>query len=160
MKLPVKAAGETPPEGYKSWQESSQYGDEYPPTEIDNYYYDEGPPVVTYYPPPYDYGYLYAWDPFPFWWGGVWFPGFFILTDFDCVVEVGGGSRFCRRRTFSPQALRNENSLKPYRGPEDEVCYRHKSRDAHTARSLRSNSTRSEDDPGGQDDPDQEDGRA
>ncbi len=25
MKLPVKAAGETPPEGYKSWQESSQY---------------------------------------------------------------------------------------------------------------------------------------
>ena len=94
MGLPVKAAGENPPEGYKSWQESSQYGDDadgYPPTVIDNYYYDEGPPVVTYYPPPYDYGYLYAWDPFPFWWGGVWFPGYFILTDFDCVVGVGSG---------------------------------------------------------------------
>jgi hypothetical protein len=91
MGLPVRAAGEKPPEGYKSWQESSRYGNEYPPTVIDNYYSAEGPPVVTYYSPPYDYGYLYAWDPFPFWWGGVWFPGYYILTDFDCVVEVGGG---------------------------------------------------------------------
>lgn len=95
MGLPVKAAqGEQPPEGYKSHQESSQYGnysEEYPPTAINNYYYNEGPPVVTYYPPPYDYDYLYAWDPFPFWWGGFWFPGFFILADFDCVVGVGGG---------------------------------------------------------------------
>ena len=116
MKLPVKAAGETPPEGYKSWQESSQYGDDsegYPPTVIDNYYYDEGPPVVTYYPPPYDYGYLYAWDPFPFWWGGVWFPGFFILTDFDCVVEVdGGGTAFVggghfHHRHFEARTLSN-----------------------------------------------------
>ena len=116
MGLPVKAAGETPPEGYKSWQESSQYGDDsegYPPTVIDNYYYDEGPPVVTYYPPPYDYGYLYAWDPFPFWWGGVWFPGFFILTDFDCVVEVdGGGTAFVggghfHHRRFETRTLSN-----------------------------------------------------
>jgi hypothetical protein len=53
------------------------------PTVIENYYYDEGPPVVTYYAPPPDYAYLYAWDPFPFWWGGFWFPGFFVLNDFD-----------------------------------------------------------------------------
>jgi hypothetical protein len=115
MKLPVRAAkGENPPEGYKSWQESSQYGEEYPPTVIENYYYDEGPPVVTYYPPPYDYGYLYAWDPFPFWWGDVWFPGFFILTDFDCVVDVDvggvvvfGGHEGFHHREFRTRTLSN-----------------------------------------------------
>lgn len=114
MGLPVKAAqGGNPPKGYESWQESSQYGNEYPPTVIDNYYYDEGPPVVTYYPPPYDYGYLYAWDPFPFWWGGIWFPGYFILTDFDCVVEVnGGGTAFVQgghfhHRHFETRILSN-----------------------------------------------------
>ena len=51
---------------------------------VDNYYYTEGPPVVTYYPPPWDYSYLYAWVPYPFWYTGFWFPGFFILTDFHC----------------------------------------------------------------------------
>ena len=50
---------------------------------INNYYYDEGPPVVTYYPPPRDYGYLYDWVPYPFWTSGFFFPGFFVLTDFD-----------------------------------------------------------------------------
>ncbi len=49
---------------------------------VSNYYYTEGPPVVTYYPPPWDYGYLYAWVPYPFWYTGFWFPGFFILSDF------------------------------------------------------------------------------
>jgi hypothetical protein len=33
------------------------------PSEIDNYYYAEGPPVVTYYPPPWDYYYMYGWIP-------------------------------------------------------------------------------------------------
>ena len=27
-------------------------------------------PVVSYYPPPSNYGYLYAWVPWPFWWEG------------------------------------------------------------------------------------------
>jgi hypothetical protein len=49
---------------------------------VNNYYYDYGPPVVTYYPPPWDYDYLYAWVPFPFWWGGFFFGGFFVLHDF------------------------------------------------------------------------------
>ena len=35
------------------------------PTEINDYYYTEGPPIVTYYAPPPDYYYLYAWVPFP-----------------------------------------------------------------------------------------------
>ncbi len=52
---------------------------------INNYYYEEGPPVVSYYPPPWDYGYLYDWVPYPFWASGFFFPGFFVLTDFDFV---------------------------------------------------------------------------
>jgi len=50
--------------------------------EVSNYYYNEGPPVVTYYPPPWDYDYLYAWVPYPFLYTGFWFPGFFVLRDF------------------------------------------------------------------------------
>lgn len=62
----------------------------YAPAEadVDEYYEDEGPPVITYYAPPPDYYYLYDWDPWPFWWGGIWFPGFFVLADFDFVVVV------------------------------------------------------------------------
>ena len=57
-------------------------------TVINNYYSDEGPPVVTYYSPPPDYAYLYTWVPYPFWWWDFWFPGFFILVDFDRVIIV------------------------------------------------------------------------
>ena len=59
-----------------------------PPAEVNNYYYEEGPPVVTYYPPPWDYYYLYTWAPYPFWYSGFFFPGFFVLNDFDTVVVV------------------------------------------------------------------------
>jgi hypothetical protein len=51
-------------------------------TVINNYYYDQGPPILTYYAPPVDYSYLYSWVPYPFWWSGFWFGGFFILNDF------------------------------------------------------------------------------
>lgn len=60
------------------------------PSMVDNYYYEEGPPVFTYYPPPWDYNYLYAWVPFPFWYSGFFFPGFFVLNDFDRVVFAHG----------------------------------------------------------------------
>jgi len=59
------------------------------PPVVENYYIDEGPPVVTYYAPPVDYDYLYAWVPYPFWCSGFFFPGFFVLNDFDCVVAGG-----------------------------------------------------------------------
>ena len=63
-------------------------GPNYPDSTVENnYYYDEGPPVVTYYSPPPDYAYLYTWVPYPFWWWDVWFPGFFILADFDAHVD-------------------------------------------------------------------------
>lgn len=55
------------------------------PTVIDGYYDDNGPPVVTYYAPPWDYAYMYDWVPYPFWWDGYYFGGFFILGDFNCV---------------------------------------------------------------------------
>ena len=58
-------------------------GSEYvEPAAINEYYYNEGPPVITYYPPPWDYDYLYGWVPYPFWCSGFFFPGFFILNDF------------------------------------------------------------------------------
>jgi len=68
--------------------EGQQYAEQ-PDTDqstVDTYYSDEGPPVITYYEPPPDYAYLYAWDPYPFWCDGFWFPGYFILTDFNIVV--------------------------------------------------------------------------
>lgn len=52
------------------------------PAMITKTYSGEGPPIVTYYCPPPDYYYLYAWVPYPFWWADFWFPGFFILHDF------------------------------------------------------------------------------
>ncbi len=57
-------------------------------TEINNYYYDQGPPVITYYPPPPYYGYLYDWVPYPVFWFGFWFPGFYICHNFTTVVVV------------------------------------------------------------------------
>ena len=58
------------------------------PTVVNNYYYTHGPPVFTYYPPPLNYGYLYAWVPYPFWCSGYIFSGFFILHDFHKVSFI------------------------------------------------------------------------
>lgn len=53
------------------------------PAAVDDYYADNGPPVVTYYSPPTPFVYLHAWVPCPFWFADFYFPGFFILNDFD-----------------------------------------------------------------------------
>jgi hypothetical protein len=58
------------------------------PTVINNYYYREGPPVITYYRPPPAYLYLYAWVPYPFWYSRFFFSGFFILHDFHKVSII------------------------------------------------------------------------
>ncbi len=63
------------------------------PSAINDYYTEEGPPAVTYYPPPWDYYYLYSWVPYPFWYTGFFFPGFFVLNDFDLVVFGHGFHR-------------------------------------------------------------------
>jgi len=52
------------------------------PEVISNYYYNDGPPVVTYYAPPAPYYYLYSWVPYPFWYSSFYFPGYFILNGF------------------------------------------------------------------------------
>lgn len=57
-------------------------------TTINNYYNTEGPPVVTYFAPPPYYAYMYTWVPYPFWWASFWYPGFFILVDFDVRVRT------------------------------------------------------------------------
>ena len=98
MNLPVKVAGES--YGYESSSSSSSSSEynssssssaaappevsEYmEPSEVEQYYDEYGPPIVSYYPPPWEYGYLYDWVPWPFWWGGYGFGGFFVLGDFD-----------------------------------------------------------------------------
>ncbi|MGE5174552.1 MAG: hypothetical protein ACM3MD_12070 [Betaproteobacteria bacterium] len=61
------------------------------PTVVNNYYYDQGPPIISYYPPPADYLYLYAWVPYPVFWWGFWWPGFFICHNFTTTVVVSNG---------------------------------------------------------------------
>ncbi len=67
------------------------YGQYSNPDVINNYYYDQGLPVVTYYPPPWDYSYMYAWVPYPFWCSGFWFSGFYVLNDFHRPIHGYGG---------------------------------------------------------------------
>lgn len=57
---------------------------------VNNYYYTEGPPIVTYYTPPPDYYPLYTWVPYPFFASGFFFNGFFVLNDFHRHVFVHG----------------------------------------------------------------------
>lgn len=79
--LPIRTAEDSPAEASS---DSDQYVDE---DAVSSYYYNEGPPVISYYAPPWDYYYLYDWVPYPFWYSGLFFPGFFILGDFDLVVH-------------------------------------------------------------------------
>lgn len=85
LSLPVIAetrepyATSEPPGGYSDSAESSA---------ISSYYYSYGSPIVTYYPPPWNYTYLYSWVPYPFWYGGFFFGGYFILNDFNRVIIV------------------------------------------------------------------------
>jgi len=81
--LPVRVDTESQ---YAGVEPPGDYGEYSRPEVINNYYYDQGPPVVTYYPPPPDYSYLYAWVPSPFWCTGFFFPGFFVLRDFNIIV--------------------------------------------------------------------------
>jgi hypothetical protein len=67
---------------------AAAYGPYSDPSVVSGYYYDEGPPEVTYYTPPGDYYYDYQWVPCPFWWNGYWFSGFFVLNDFHTFGSV------------------------------------------------------------------------
>lgn len=67
---------------YAGNEPSQDNGEYQKPEGVNDYYDDEGPPLVTYYSPPPDYIYLYAWVPYPFRSSGLRFRGFFILRDF------------------------------------------------------------------------------
>lgn len=78
-------------EAYPPSVDGQYYDQYYDATAIQDYYYGYGPPTVTYYLPPWDYSYLYSWVPYPFWWGGFGFAGYFILNDFHRVVVINKG---------------------------------------------------------------------
>ncbi len=80
LALPVPAQDGMQPAEAPQPNNASDYSD---------YYDTEGPPVVTYYPPPAAYAYLYDWVPYPAIWFGISFPGFFICHQFTRVVTVG-----------------------------------------------------------------------
>ncbi|HEY3423760.1 MAG TPA: hypothetical protein VGL27_03105 [Negativicutes bacterium] len=81
--------GITPYKNNASHLPENQTASEYPDaSELNSYYYEKGPPVVTYYAPPPDFYSLYAWVPFSFWYYGFWFPGYFILNDFHRTVFI------------------------------------------------------------------------
>jgi hypothetical protein len=84
MSLPIPAEpGSGPPEGQQAPAGTNN------PSVVNNYYYNQGPPVMSYYPPPPDYAYMYDWVPYPSWWFGFWFPGFFMCHNFTTVVVSG-----------------------------------------------------------------------
>jgi hypothetical protein len=84
MSLPTPASpGNTAPEGAQPPVQAN-------PKVINNYYDEQGPPIVTYYPPPYYDAYLYDWVPYPVFWFGFWFPGFYICHSFTTVVVTRG----------------------------------------------------------------------
>jgi hypothetical protein len=99
--LPIQVASGTSPV-----QGTTNYGEYSNPSVINNYYYNDAPPVVTYYAPPPAYAYLYAWIPFPFWWAGFWFPGYYCLNDFDVVLFVHHEREVCTNHFFSPVTRR------------------------------------------------------
>jgi len=68
-----------------------------PPADLETYYGTVGPPVVTYYAPPPAYAYLYTWVPYPFWWWNVWYPGYFVMVDFNIRFQFYERVRFYPR---------------------------------------------------------------
>ena len=91
MNLPIKVAGEKYTDESSSsseYQSSSaapppEFSEYETPADVEEYYDEYGPPIVSYYPPPWEYDYLYAWVPWPFWCDGFGFGGYFILNDFN-----------------------------------------------------------------------------
>jgi hypothetical protein len=73
---------------------------------INNYYAGYGPPIITYYPPPPSYLYLYAWVPYPVWWYGYWYPGFYICHNFTTTVVFESRTVFVRNRYVDPVTRR------------------------------------------------------
>lgn len=65
---------------------------------INNYYLNQGPPVITYYTPPQAYNYLYNWAAYPFWYAGVYFPGFYVLNNFYRTIDYRNQQYYLRHQ--------------------------------------------------------------
>ena len=109
-------AGLTIAPGAEGYAEAPPYEDQ---TVINNYYADEGPPVITYYEPPEDYAYLYEWAPFPFWCDGFFFPGYFVLSDFVFFGGFGHG-HFGHRHEFGTHWHEPRHDKQPRDRPRQE----------------------------------------
>jgi len=97
MNLPV-------PAGPESTVAAAQTAPAQP--DIYNYYTGYGPPIITYYPPPPAYFYLYAWVPYPVWWYGYWYSGFYICNNFSTTVVVNSRTAYVRNRFVDPATRR------------------------------------------------------
>jgi hypothetical protein len=86
------------------------------PDDINDYYEEQGPPVVTYYSPPAPYDYLYSWTPYPFWSTGVYFPGFFVLNNFHRKITFNRHPHFVRHHAKGGRHHRHRFSAGPLKG--------------------------------------------
>jgi hypothetical protein len=121
--LPIMASAEG---DYADSEPASGYGSYSSSGVINDYYSNEGPPIVTYYPPPVDYYSMYAWVPYPFWWSGFWFPGFFCLHDFDRIIVIGHKHHRFTNHHFHPRWQKTvtidparRSTDKPFRAASD-----------------------------------------
>ncbi|MGJ0515843.1 MAG: hypothetical protein ACR65O_08855 [Methylomicrobium sp.] len=86
------------------------------PDDINDYYEEQGPPVVTYYSPPAPYDYLYSWTPYPFWSTGVYFPGFFVLNNFHRKITFNRHPHFVSHHAKVGKHHRHPFSAGPVKG--------------------------------------------
>jgi len=98
----------------ESGEPPGEYPDYVTPRVVNNYYYNHGPPVLTYYLPPPSYYYLYSWVPYPFWYSGFFFGGYFILRDFNKVIVVDRGVAVVSNHVFHPKR-RTHFALDPHK---------------------------------------------
>jgi hypothetical protein len=107
--------------------------------DIYNYYTGYGPPIITYYPPPPAYFYLYAWVPYPVWWYGYYYPGFYICNNFSTTVVVNSRTVFVRNRYVDPVTRRVVRIEPVVRGTGDTVHPRTilRTNDGKTFRNIR-----------------------
>jgi hypothetical protein len=78
-----------------------EHNSEVPPEALNNYYSDQGPPVVTYYPPPWSYSSLYSYFPYPFYGYGSYYPGFYMMNDFAFSQNGRFGRHFISNHRFN-----------------------------------------------------------
>jgi hypothetical protein len=92
LDLPIQPGGEVSSD--LAYDDPDIYSD----TSTEEYYYDITPPVVTYYAPPTPYYNSYSWVPYPFWFYGVQFSGYYILRDFHRPIHFKNRPVFISNR--------------------------------------------------------------